>query len=309
MKKLSLLVISFLSMATLVAGGKSAGKGHMLKKSGVDTSGFRLDKTICEPQLSYYDSLGMFPAYKMYGQWDTSVIHPYHFDQAVFKDSTKLVLTGQCASSSYCMPRIGRTNSNFGPRHRHAHFGVDIDLETGDTVLAAFDGRVRIAKRNKSYGNVVIIRHENGLETIYAHLSKLLVEPNQCVKAGELLGLGGNTGHSFGSHLHFEVRYKGEPLNPNELISFVDQRLIADTVEITGKSFEFYNNCSNGKYAVRGKGSLGSKSAGGVRFYAVRKGDTLYSIARKNGTTPTQICKLNRLKSSTVLHVGTKIRL
>ncbi len=269
---------------------------------------------------SYSDSVSQIPAYEMYCQWDTTVIHPYHFEANVFKDTVNLILTGDY-SSAFVMPRIGRTNSGFGARHRQPHFGVDIHLVTGDTVLSAFDGLVRIAKLNSSYGNVVIIRHKNGLETIYAHLSKILVHTDQYVNAGELIGLGGNTGHSFGSHLHFEVRYKGEPLDPNELISFDEQRLVGDTVMITSKSFEFYESFLGGKYYVMHKNSrnmitsgkknskqfvAGSKGKAG--YYTVRKGDTIYSIARRYGKTPDQICKLNHMRASAVLHIGAVIR-
>lgn len=272
-----------------------------------DTSTYLADFSFIKPALTHLDSVCIFPAYNIYCQWDTVVIHPYKFDPQSFKDTVKLVLTGNC-SSTYEMPRIGRTNSNFGARHRRAHFGVDIALETGDTVVSAFDGMVRIAKRNKSYGNVVIIRHENGLETIYAHLSKINVQANQCVKAGELIGLGGNTGHSFGSHLHFEVRYKGEPIDPNELFSFAEQKLVSDTMEINSDSFKFYTDYKAGKYKYSKKGKKYIKTKTPAGYYTIRKGDTLYSIARKFGTTTSKLCKINKIKESSILRVGSKIK-
>jgi hypothetical protein len=249
--------------------------------------------------LSFDDSVSLLPAYDIYCEWDTVTIHPsYHFDPSVFMDTVQLILTGM-NSSAFSMPRIGHTNSNYGLRQRNPHFGVDIHLETGDTVLSAFDGMVRIAKRNKSYGNVVIIRHKNGLETIYAHLSKLLVRTDQYVKAGDVIGLGGNTGHSYGSHLHFEVRYKGEPLDPNELISFDEHKLKGDTVTLSYKSFEFYDRYLRQPATVRRKGSL---------YYTVKKGDTIYAIARRFGKTPAQICRINKISTTMILHVGTVLR-
>ncbi|MBK6833417.1 MAG: M23 family metallopeptidase [Bacteroidetes bacterium] len=159
------------------------------------------------------DSLLMFPSHDLYGNWDTSLIHPYLFDQHFTTDSTTIYLLDDW-SCGFTVPCKGGVTSDFGWRRRRPHYGTDIDLETGDTVVAAFDGRVRIAKfNNGGYGNCVVIRHNNGLETVYAHLSKLLVEPGQEVASGTVIGLGGNTGHSFGSHLHFEVRFLGKPVD------------------------------------------------------------------------------------------------
>ncbi len=263
--------------------------------------------------MTYTDSIAFIPAYDLYCQWDTVTIHPaYNFDPAGFKDTVRLILTGK-NSTAFAMPRIGKTNSNFGLRQRSPHFGVDIHLVTGDTVLSAFDGMVRIAKRNSSYGNVVIIRHRNGLETIYAHLSRLLVKADQYVKAGDVIGLGGNTGHSYGSHLHFEIRYKGEPLNPNELISFEKHTLLADTVSLSYKSFEFYDNFLGGKSYPANAKSLTSlqqriSGKGAPFYYTIKQGDTLSSIARKYGKTPAQLCKINNISLTTILHVGKVIR-
>ena len=288
--------------------------------------------------LSVNDSLELYPAYDLYCGWDTIGIHPYHFDPSTFLDTTVIPLTGTF-SCEYCQPRKGKVNSNFGTRGRRrktAHFGIDIDLEKGDTVVAAFDGMVRIAVKNKSYGNVVIMRHRNGLETYYAHLSKLLVRSNQWVNAGDVIGLGGNTGHSFGAHLHFEIRYKGLPMNPNDVIDFANERLIADTIVLTPNNFEYFDKVASGKVRVsnvkkktKAKSYFPSEttSANTVadntttsssdpikpkgkksKYYYVKKGDTLYSIAHKNGTTVKKLCKLNGIKENTTLAIGRKIK-
>jgi murein DD-endopeptidase MepM/ murein hydrolase activator NlpD len=243
------------------------------------------------PVAKYTDSI-LIPAYYIYHQWDTVNIHPMKVDMTKMHDSifVKLVCDQNC---DFVNPYIGNTTSNFGYRHYRPHLGIDIDLETGDTVRCAFDGRVRIAKLNKSYGNVVIVRHNNGLETIYAHLSKILVHADSVVSAGTVLGLGGSTGHSTGSHLHFEVRYLGNAINPSDVINFKDHKLLKDTLKITKNNF---------KYIVP------YSSAGGKRYYTIKKGDTLSKIAKKNGTTVGKICKLNGLKPSSILKVGKKIR-
>jgi murein DD-endopeptidase MepM/ murein hydrolase activator NlpD len=241
-----------------------------------------------QPVVKYTDSI-LIPAYYIYHQWDTVNIHPMKVDLTKMRDSifVKLVCDQNC---DFVNPYIGSTTSNFGYRHYRPHLGIDIDLETGDTVRCAFDGRVRIARLNKSYGNVVIVRHNNGLETIYAHLSKILVHADDIVSAGTVLGLGGSTGHSTGSHLHFEIRYLGNAINPSDVISFKDHKLLKDTLKITKNNFKYISTYTGGRY------------------YTIKKGDTLSKIAKKNGTTVGKLCKLNGLKPSSVLKVGRKIR-
>ena len=128
--------------------------------------------------------------------------------------------------SEFVHPIKGRVTSNYGyrPRFRRMHKGIDLGLSVGDTIVAAFDGKIRIAKfERRGYGYYLVIRHDNGLETVYGHLSRFLVKPNQYVKAGEPIALGGNTGRSTGAHLHFETRYLGIPINPAAIIDFENQ--------------------------------------------------------------------------------------
>ncbi|HEY6163122.1 MAG TPA: M23 family metallopeptidase [Bacteroidia bacterium] len=264
-------------------------------KAQVDTTKVPIRDSVGDPEeepilpvKKYTDSI-LIPAYYVYHQWDTVNIHPMKVDLSKMRDSiyVQLVCDQNC---DFCCPFIGPTTSNFGYRHYQPHFGIDIDLETGDTVRCAFDGRVRIAKKNKSYGNVVIVRHNNGLETIYAHLSKILVQPDEVVSAGTVLGLGGSTGHSTGSHLHFEVRYLGNPINPSDVVDFRGHKLLKDTLVITKANFKYIS-----EYKA-------------VRYYTIKKGDTLGKIAKKNGTTVSKLCKLNGLKPNSTLRVGKKIR-
>ncbi|MEO5644331.1 MAG: peptidoglycan DD-metalloendopeptidase family protein [Bacteroidia bacterium] len=178
------------------------------------------------------------PAGEIYDDWDTTSVHAEKFDALAFNDTLRIPLKdpGHC---QYVHPFNGSTTSSFGFRSYRYHFGVDINLETGDTVRCAFDGMVRIAQKSKTYGYVVVIRHNNGLETYYAHLSKLLVHPGDDIEAGMTLGLGGNTGHSFGSHLHFEVRFRGIAIDPNYLIDFKNQTLRTDTYNLTKSDFKY----------------------------------------------------------------------
>ncbi len=144
----------------------------------------------------------------------------------------------------FCMPTPSRKiNSPFGPRWGRQHEGLDIKVYIGDTIRAAFDGKVRICKYNGSgYGYYIVIRHPNGLETLYGHLSKQIVKKDQVVRAGDPIGLGGNTGKSSGSHLHFETRVLGQPINPALLFDFVNQ-------DVTGDYFIVNNGFSKGNVA------------------------------------------------------------
>jgi LysM repeat protein len=146
-------------------------------------------------------------------------------DLSLLKDTVWLCLT-EDSNKGFKIPVPGVTTSRYGIRNGKNHNGIDLNLKTGDTVCAAWSGKVRYAKFNDGgFGNLVIIRHHNGLETFYAHLSKLLVFPDQDVIAGETIGLGGSTGHSTGPHLHFEVRFYDDPINPEEMIDFANKKL------------------------------------------------------------------------------------
>ena len=186
----------------------------------------------------------------------------------------------------YFHPFNGPMTSGFGWRDSAQHNGVDIDLNKGDKVCAAFDGMVRVAKRYGGFGNVVIVRHYNGLETVYAHLSKLKVKPGQVIIAGQVVGLGGSTGHSTGSHLHFEVRFKGVPINPKYLISFKEQKILCN--EITIK---------------KTKWGLAAYPAG-EKEHIVEKGDTVFELAKRYATTTVSIRQMNGLTGKVRLKPG-----
>jgi murein DD-endopeptidase MepM/ murein hydrolase activator NlpD len=137
----------------------------------------------------------------------------------------------------------GRMNSVFGYRWGKQHQGLDLNLNFGDSVVSAFDGIVRYAKPNSGgYGNCIVIRHKNGLETLYGHLNNINVSENQYVKSGQFIGIGGSTGHSTGPHLHFETRYHGIPIDPQLLIDLTTQQLKTETVIFDRAYFIHYKN-------------------------------------------------------------------
>ena len=227
--------------------------------------------------------------------FDTAAIHLPKLDPSTITEPIILNLP----QFSWPTPVNARPTSHFGKRRRRFHYGLDLAQPTGEPIYAAFDGVVRISKRNKSYGNLVIIHHANGLETYYAHMSKREVVAGQQVKSGELIGLCGNTGRSFGSHLHFEIRYMGNAMNPEEVIDCSTHDLIDKTLTLTSSSFRK-------KGTAAGAAGTGKASSNG--WYRVRQGDTLEKIARRNGTTVKRLCQLNGISQNKVLHPGDRLK-
>jgi hypothetical protein len=223
--------------------------------------------------------------------WNNCMINSGHFDSGNWKDTVRIVLVDSCAAKYFVPPFKNYLTCNFGWRRWIWHYGVDIKLQKGDTVCSAFDGIVRVTKYDKrGYGRVVVVRHPYGLETIYGHLSQEMVLPNQKIKAGDVIGLGGNSGRSTGSHLHFEIRYYGEPVDPNDIIDFTTYTLKHDTLVLTHANFEYLAELRKMKWTT------------------VRKGDTLGHIAIRCHTTVTKLCQLNHIKRTTLLSIGRKLR-
>lgn len=229
------------------------------------------------------------PAYNQYLFWDTLNIHPYASKMNLFDDNKTIELINN--EHLFTFPtQSNRITSEFGWRRWRYHYGIDVGLNVGDTIVSTFDGVVRIAKYSKSYGYTVVIRHYNGLETLYAHLSKLLVHPNQEIKSGEIIALGGNTGHSSGPHLHFEVRYLGGAIDPREIMNVENKSLKYTSITVDQCLFNYLTEIHK------------------ARYHKVRKGDNLGKIARKYGVSITRLCKLNNISRKKILRPGMKIR-
>ena len=256
------------------------------------------------------------PAGDLYEEWDNELTH---YSSSALPDEATIDLRG------FCMPTPSRViTSNFGARWGRQHKGLDIKVYIGDTIRAAFSGKVRIVKYEpKGYGKYVVIRHYNGLETYYGHMSKQLVRENEEVKAGDPIGLGGNTGRSTGSHLHFETRICGVAINPALMFDFRNQdvtsdfytyrrsRYAAESAQATRLRGVSGNN-GNGRFdtdededdlemAIAAPSASFSSE---VHFHKVKKGETLQSIARKCHTTVDALCKLNRIGKSIRLMPG-----
>lgn len=239
--------------------------------------------------------------------WNNDVCYTSQLtnDLSKLKDTIWLCVQDSIGTE-FVMPVDGPVTSRYGYRRGRNHNGTDIDLQTGDTVVAAWSGKIRYAKYNDAgFGNLVVVRHHNGLETFYAHLSKHLVAPNQEVKAGEPIGLGGNTGHSYGSHLHFEVRFYDAPMDPEQIIDFKKKSVKDENLMVHKGLFR------PGAKARSNSGTIAAKptATGSSKYYRIRSGDTLGAIAARNRTTVSKICRLNGIRPTTVLQIGRNLRI
>ncbi|MDO5497171.1 MAG: peptidoglycan DD-metalloendopeptidase family protein [Alistipes sp.] len=242
--------------------------------------------------------------------WNNEVLNPYNINANDLPASMIIDLVDSLKSYHY--PYKGRVTSKFGYRRRRAHQGTDLGLQIGDPIYATFDGRVRVVQHsNKGYGNLIILRHDNGLETYYAHLSEVLVEPNQWVTAGQVIGKGGNTGRSTGPHLHFEMRYNGLSFDSERLIDFATGTLRRETFLLKRTYFNASSRFTQ-DFDVEVQSDEEDKKiaaeAAARKYHTVRKGDTLGKIAINNGTTVKKLCQLNGIKESSILSLGQKIR-
>lgn len=261
--------------------------------------------------------------------WSTNTINPYNTSLSDLPDDIRIWVADTL--SEYHCPYQTKVFSAFGIRHRRRHQGVDLPLKTGDPIGAAFAGRVRVSNYTRGYGNLVVVRHENGLETYYAHLSKREVEPGDWVEAGQLIGLGGSTGRSTGPHLHFETRYEGYAFDPQWLIDFetgvLRHRLFVLKKRYLDANSKYVPESEEEEYeinagderdravadsieAVRAaEREKAAREAAAAQYYKIRSGDTLGKIARRYGTTVNAICRLNPgLTSRTTLRIGRSIR-
>lgn len=232
-----------------------------------------------------------YPSYDFYNEIWCAEFNPYHTSIKDLPDSVPIDVR------NFTYPtKSNHITSTFGPRSYRYHYGTDIGLQRGDTIYACFDGEVRLVRYDRhGYGHYVLIRHNNNLETISAHLSKVLVKPNQVVKSGDPIGLGGSSGRSTGPHLHFEMRLLGNAFNTQKLVDYAHKGLFYETTYIATKKDTY----SHSKYLAAMKRAA---------YHKVRSGNTLSGIAHRYHTSVSRLCKLNHIKRTSILHLGQRIR-
>ena len=235
----------------------------------------------------------LFPADELYqSNWDTCWVNPFRTRDIAMPDSFRI----DCSTFVIPIDNELKVTSKYGPRRRRMHRGIDLKVYVGDTIRSAFSGKVRIKSfERRGYGYYLVIRHPNGLETIYGHLSKFLVAENEIVKAGQPIALGGNTGRSTGPHLHFETRFLGEAIDPSHIIDFDNG--------VPHQDFYVFH-----KNAYRNRHNLYTSTSEHIVYHRVRKGESLGIIARKHGLSIAELCRLNGLKKKSVLRVGQTLR-
>lgn len=288
--------VLLLAAATMVSANTMA-QDLMARQAPVDKKLKSVDSLALQKQIRAEQAL--YPALDIYPNWNNELVNAY--GEAVIPENFSVDLTG------FAMPTTNtRITDIFGyrPRRRRWHYGLDVKVYVGDTIRAAFDGKVRVVKNQgrRGYGKYIVIRHDNGLETVYGHLSKQIVDVNQTVKAGEPIGLGGNTGRSTGSHLHFETRFLGIPIDPAKMFDFEKQDILADVY-----TFQKNENLAAAK-GTRTKGTSSTASGAAGRFYKVKSGDSLSKIAAKQGVSIDKLCQLNRITRKTILRPGQVLR-
>ena len=263
-----------------------------------DRVGFKKDMTDKLIEMNELEELEAmedleFPADELYGEWSNDWVDPFRGKKIDMPDSCRI----DCSTFVLPLDTMTYVTSKYGPRRRRMHRGIDLKVQKGDTIRAAFSGKIRIRNfERRGYGYYLVVRHPNGLETVYGHLSKFLVERDEIVKAGQPSGLGGNTGRSTGSHLHFETRFLGQAINPAEIIDFENSVPRQDI-------FVFRNVKINGR-----KSNIYTSSNNQMVYHRVKSGDTLGKIARMYGMTVNELCRLNGLKSTSTLRIGQSIR-
>lgn len=236
-------------------------------------------------------------AFEYYSSWDSNKIDIYNFDPKTFTDTVNIQLYDEFFGYNWKMPlETTPVTSNYGYRWRRWHYGTDLDLNTGDPVYSGFDGIVRIKSYDRyGYGYYIVIRHKNGLETLYGHLSKQLVDVGQEVRAGDLIAKGGNTGRSTGSHLHYELRYRGLAFDAEKVYNFPEYKILSQNYLITPSLF---GNIAQAKTAP----------ARTTASHKVKKGENLGSIARKYGVSVNSLTRLNGISTRTILKIGQNLR-
>lgn len=230
--------------------------------------------------------------HEYFGIWDSQKLNPYAMDVTKLTDTLSLRLYNPAREEHWAMPiEVKRISSLFGFRRFRWHYGIDLPLTVGDSVVSAFDGIVRITQYERlGYGNYIVVRHKNGLETLYGHLSKTLVKVGDEVKAGQLIGRGGNTGRSTGPHLHFEVRYMGNPIDPEEFFDFENKEIKMDVFHMHAGVFDYLSEAKK------------------ITYHRVRSGDTLSGISKKYGVSVSKLMALNGLRQNSVLRIGQNLR-
>ncbi len=292
-KRINILALTALLFAIqLFAETTTSEKNYFFEKEHIGDVIKQMQQQLNCPQIdsSMLDDLNT----QLYGDsWTSERLNPYGISIENILDSQNI----DCTDFVYPL-KSNLVMSNFGERGARFHYGIDIALKRGDKIRSTFSGKVRIVDyERRGYGHYIVVRHNNGFETVYAHLSKVIIKENDSVQAGQLIGLGGSTGRSTGPHLHYEVRYQGNAFNPTKLINFKTKspKLTSENHYLVCKADTYVHKTTLAKIKE-------------ARYCKVRSGDTLSHIARRYGTSVSRLCRMNKIRSTSILRIGQRIR-
>lgn len=311
MKLYKLITIALMATATILPAGAQQKKSKSLHSAAHKELLANQAKTKDQIRLiesnTFIDLVEeVEPELDLYTEgWNSRAVNP--FKEKDVPDRQVIDVTG------YYMPCPGRVTSNYGYRAKFGrmHKGIDLAIRSNDTIYAAFDGKVRLTNYEaRGYGNYVILRHPNGLETVYGHLNRFLVKADQMVKAGQPIALGGSTGRSTGPHLHFETRFMGYAINPSAIFDFANHTTHTDYYTFTKTTYKQPRNYAPSKEQLAKTETENPYKSGNtnISLYTVKNGDTLTSIARAYGISTTTLKKLNGLTSNSI-KVGQTLKL
>ena len=248
-------------------------------------------------KFSKYFGFDSIPCQKTYPKWDTK--NTFTYSKSIWENDSVIDLDTSFLKMEFAFPIQNKPaykyhatiTSEYGQRNGKAHEGVDVELHVNDSVYACFSGVVRLARSHGGYGRVVVVRHDNGLETLYGHLHRFKVKDGQRVAPGELIGLGGSSGHSTGSHLHFETRYKGRTIDPEQIINFKERKLNHNAITLR----------RNRKGYVAFEGAK--------KLHTVTKRESMYKICKRYGLYFTELRALNGWKENRKFENGDVVRI
>lgn len=314
----TILLIGFTSSSLMAQNRKKTDKKNPLLANNISVlkQAQRLDSIIASQLAMNNEFLELDsdnPASELYeGAWSSRGVNANRLTLDKMPDSVNFDLCG------YVHPIEGELTSLFGPRTRKYHYGVDLELDNGDPIVSAWDGKIRVTSFDRGgYGHYIVVRHDNGLETVYGHLSDIKVFEGQTVRAGQIIGLGGSTGRSTGPHLHFETRFLGNPINPERFIDFENSEVWANNYYmIKDVAFDYIQYTRNpGRYYSRdteefqqhNKKSARAKAK--TKNHKVKKGETLSHIADRYNVSIKTICRRNGIKRNAFLRPGQSIKI
>ena len=246
------------------------------------------------------------PSIALYnGQWNTEVVAPENLTIPFYNQQLKIIVSQP--ESTFFFPCWGTITNDFGKKGKKMHYGIDVQLNENAPVIASFDGMVRMVKQFEQYGKTVIIRHYNGLETIYSHIGEVVVCPGQPVQAGSVIGSGGRGENST---MHFETRFMYQPFNPLLFIDKDSHKLLGDTLTLTPDDMMPVASAPSTVSAPTPQSANNSATTTSAsNYHIVKQGDTLYKISRMYNISVEKILQINHLRETDVISIGQKIRI